>query len=73
MVALSVVLVPLFNLSLLNVLDLLEIFGLLAALVVGLGALLPLVTAAINASGCDRVWSKVSVLCVMLKCLNKAG
>ena len=72
-VTLSVILVPLFDLGLLDILNLLEVFGLLAALVVGLRALLPLVTAAIDVSGYNGVWSKVSVLCVTLKYLNKAG
>ena len=47
-------LVRLADFDLLVALDLLEVFGLLAALVAGaLGALVPLVTAAIGAGGCD--------------------
>ena len=47
-------LVRLADFDLLVVLDLLKVFGLLTALVAGaLGALVPLVTAVIDAEGCD--------------------
>lgn len=54
-VVLEVDLVPLADFDLLEALDLLEVFDLLAALAAGLGALVPLVTAAIGASGCSGV------------------
>ena len=53
-------LVLLTDFDLLDVLGLLE--GLLKALAAGLRVLVPLVTAAIDASEWDGVWSKISVL-----------
>ena len=67
MAALEVDLVLLADFDWLDILDLLEVFGLLVALAAGLGALVPLVTAAIDASECDWMWSKVSVLYVTLE------
>ena len=71
-VALGVALIPLADFGLLDVLDLLEVFGLVVVLVAGLEALVSLVTAAIEANGCGGVWFKVSVLYVTLECLNEA-